>query len=568
MRAACSPTKIGFILFMIGFNLFMYVVSPSRRESKQLELNIQKLEEPKLFVSIDVYELVGFSSNKLILEIKFRKNQTIPKKVFIECAEENDRMRTLLTRTQLDVNQHLSSYNSFKLIKAIFHLRNEKINMVKMLANTASEKKKQCVVEMGESRFELKYGLNEDERVALRKSIDEKLNYTKNDRVLKVSLLGVNNTLKGIYSWNDDPLVELDPTSQALINKVKNISIKDCGGYSKINMTGGVIHRDYRKRVQDEIQKGQLKNTKIYVSLTTNPKRFKTIHYVLQNLDMELIECVFIILPQKYKQLETFNISRNLIKRYNKIKILSINHDIGPAAKILPTAQYLSSIRSNYNDIIISIDDDNIYASSMVSTLVYYSLQCGQNCAVATSSQLIYYWDIPSVGYPPQFDSNSESLNRSSLVFRPTEVIEGFAAIAYRTKDFDLPLFNSIIFSNKTKLYDVCYLSDDMFISYVLSFSKVSLMGIRWYSDADPEADLNFSQCGHYNVWLREELPFFNDTYAIHSMNIDGSRGPKRNMNRIKYKLCFQHLVTNFLNFDSPNLEFKSRDALIRHFRD
>jgi hypothetical protein len=539
----------------------------------------------ELLTSIDVYELFDVEASKLILEIKVKQTKPLPKFINVKCSEETG---IEIVNERLVVNKHLSYHNGFKIVRAFFNLKQAKKSREKTAIRDKT--KKECVIEVGASKFELKYGLDENEKTAYKAQqknlINKKLKKLSNDTKrlvkgndglnLRVTLLNVNDTLNGTYIWNDNKLTELDSTSRELFEKVNNKSIEDCGGYSKINLTGSILHTQYRKSVLKEMkQGGRLASTKIYVSLTTNPKRLSTVHYVLQTLDMDLINSVFITLPRRYKDTEMYNISRELTKRFSKVKFLSIDRDIGPAAKVLPAAQYVRSVRGgNHNDIIISIDDDNAYVSTMVSTLVYYSLQCGENCAMATSSQLINYWDIASVGFPPQFDS-SGSVNSSK--FARTELIEGYAAIAYRTRNFDLPLFDSIIFGGRDQkhalskrreptLYEACHLSDDMLLSYVLSYSNVTLMGLKWYPELDPETDTSFSQCGFYNVWSREELTFFNDTYAIHAMNFDGSRGSQRNMNRVKYKLCFQHLIRNFLNFDTPSLEFKSRDLLLGQF--
>jgi hypothetical protein len=290
---------------------------------------------------------------------------------------------------------------------------------------------------------------------------------------------------------------------------------------------------------------------------------------------MGLVNSVFLTLPRKYRGEQNYKISRKLANRFRKLRFLSINHDIGPTGKILPLIQYLNStmIRSkNADDVIISIDDDNVYDGSMVSTLVYYSLKCGDNCAIAASSQPIKYWNIPSVGYPGQSAHYTDKVEISHD-FKNAELIEGFAGIAYRPRHFDLELFFSIVLSTERSLHKSCLLSDDMFLSYVLAYSNVSLKAIKSYTDLDQKQGKPLSRCGQYNLKGREDLPYFNDSSALHTINIDGSQadptiyGSNIDTNHVKYKFCFQNLIKDFLDFDKKNLDFKSRDKLIRYFK-
>ncbi len=200
-------------------------------------------------------------------------------------------------------------------------------------------------------------------------------------------------------------------------------------------------------------------------------------------------------------------------------------------------------------DIFISIDDDNIYASNMVSTLAHYSLKY-PDCALAASSQLLLFWNIPNVAFPPL----RVTQNSSSIGFL-TDIIEGCGSIAYRGKHFDLELFHSVIFS-QSDLYTACYLSDDMLLSYMLAFGQVQLVGLYW----EP-IDLHT-----FNIFFRAELPFFNDKYAIHAQDFDGSHGSAKNMNSNKYNVCYRYLISSFIDFKTRAARFRSRDEMIALF--
>jgi hypothetical protein len=221
--------------------------------------------------------------------------------------------------------------------------------------------------------------------------------------------------------------------------------------------------------------------------------------------------------------------------------------------KILPAVEYVQALRGvarANEDIFISIDDDNFYATNMVSTLAHYSLLFPHS-AIAASSQLLLFWDMPSVGFPPL-----NVTHNVSKIGHTTDVIEGCGAVVYRGAHFDIDLFHSIIFS-QNNLFRACYLSDDMLLSYVLAYSGVQLTGLYW-QPVDAYS---------YSIYHRTELLFFNDTNAIHRMNFDGTHGRERNMNSDKYQVCYRYLMSNFIDLNNVNPRFKTRDELIRFLK-
>jgi hypothetical protein len=536
---------------------------------------------------VDIYELAG-TTGALILEVKARQHVVFPSFIHVKCFEIttigiNGSGKTTSHRfyKKINTNEHLSERNGFKLLRAFF-------NIVAQSTYVIGGK---CVVSIGEKEFNITFK-SEDNDNSVHKSRTAYLSKNKankltnkelNDQkqafnfVLNVTEFTIGDTLNGAYSWSDEPLVEMDVTSQMLLEKVKNRALNECRGH-KVRVAersdyGGMVffNTSYRRYVLSELY---VKRIRVYVSLTTNPKRLSTLHYVLQNIDMRLVNNVFLTLPRKFRGEQTYNIPRKLANRFRKLRFLSIDHDIGPTGKILPLVQYLNSTMSSCENaaaVIISIDDDNVYDGSMVSTLVYYSLKCGVNCALGTSAQPIKFWNIPSVGYPTQTAHHTDHVEFPHNC-KHTELLEGFAAIAYRPGHFDLELFFSIVFATERSLYKSCLLSDDLFLSYVLSYSNVSLISIKSQFDFDQGRPL--SRCGQYNLEGRQDLPCFNDSSALHAKNVDGSQaspaspGWTIDMNEIKYKFCYRNLIKNFLDFEKKNIDFKSRDKLIRFFKD
>jgi hypothetical protein len=529
------------------------------KQSKYSQNQFQNL------LSVDIYELAGMTG-ALILEMKARDSFVFPNLIYVKCynlttiginGSRNTRTSHNFHKT-LIVNEHLSKRNGFKILRAFFNV----------LGQFTYVFQGSCAIKMGKKEFDIKYKSEDDNVQNLvhkfytanySKILTEKIKNNKlNDNkpafkfFLNVTEFDVGDSLKGAYNWNNEPLEEMDVSSRMLLEKVKNRSLNECKGLNfsvvKNNEKNGMLFLNtfYRRYVLNEIIS---KRIRVYVSLTTNPKRLSKLHYVLQTIDMDLVNKVFLTLPRKYRGEQNYNISRKLSNRFRKLKFLSIDHDIGPTGKILPFIQYINSTMSSYDNaaaVIISIDDDNIYDGSMVSTLVYNSLKCGVNCAVAASSQPIKFWNIPSAGYPSQSAHLTDHVEFSQDC-KHTEVIEGFAGVAYRPRQFDLELFDSIVFSTKQSLFKSCKWSDDMLISYLLSFSNVSLISIKTYLDYDLSNGRPIYRCGQHNVEGRVDLPYFKDSFAIHEMNPDGSWGSP-DTNQVKYKFCYQNLIHYGIN--------------------
>jgi hypothetical protein len=535
---------------------------------------------------VDMFELVETTTSALLLEVKARHQFVFPSFIRVKCQgtatiEINGSVtiRNHNFDKKIDVNEHLSERNGFKLIRALF-------NLVAQLAYVVEGK---CVVSIDKNDFYVTYnsGLNgvnnsvyKSHRANRSKisQIEQITNNGINEKkhtsnfILNVTEFTTGDTLNGAYTWSDEPLVEMDVALRMIFDKIKNRTLKECQGHNvsvaETSDNGNMVFLDtlYRRYVLSELN---AKRVSVYVSLTTNPKRLSKLHYVLQTIDMRLVNNVFLTLPRKYRGELKYNISHKLAKRFQKLRFLSIDRDIGPASKILPLVQYMNSTMSSSENaaaVIILIDDDNVYDGSMVSTLVYYSLMCGVHCAIAASSWPVKFWKIPSAGYPSQPAHYTDRVE-FSFDCKHAEVFEAYAGALFRPRHFDLELFYSFVFATERSLYESCILSDDLLLSYVLSYSNVSIIGIKFYGDLDPETRRSFTRCGHYHRAARADLPYFEDRFALHKLGADGSQGWQSNMNEIKYRLCYQNLIKNFLDFQMTNLDFKSRDKLLSLFK-
>jgi len=144
--------------------------------------------------------------------------------------------------------------------------------------------------------------------------------------------------------------------------------------FNKYNSKDFIIH--IGSSTTNELYKNiKLIERKVYIALTTIPSRIKLPEFFyniqhLINTQTYEIEKIFITIPEKYKRF-TEKIDIEIIeklKNIEKIEIISIPNDLGPASK------YLGPLLNKYNqiedNILIVIDDDRYYNTNLVRNFV------------------------------------------------------------------------------------------------------------------------------------------------------------------------------------------------------
>lgn len=197
-----------------------------------------------------------------------------------------------------------------------------------------------------------------------------------------------------------------------------------------------------------------LRKHKVYVSLTTSPKRISKIHWVLRSLDLTHVDTVFLVLPKKYKNKEDYQIPADL-GQFAKLKILTKELDLGPIMKLVPAVEEVKQM-GDLDAIVITVDDDTAYPKGMIGQLIKTVANkgtvvsgCGQTFGGKRYGD---YWPEPVAIYPQ------------------VNLVEGFCGIAY-------PI--SLVNTERMKLLstlgngNVCKTSDDLVISWVLAEGRV-----------------------------------------------------------------------------------------------
>jgi hypothetical protein len=158
-----------------------------------------------------------------------------------------------------------------------------------------------------------------------------------------------------------------------------------------------------------------LNEHKVYVTLTSSPKRFDKIFHVLETLDLTNVAEVLISLPMKYSiGDETYDeeiIQR--ISQFPKVRILRPEKDLGPITKLIPGTEYVAKL--DPEALVITTDDDIGYTRGMINEIIYQNVM-NNHATVSGSGQDAYFW-----GMNGPFPANKASLKKKK--FRPIHSI-------------------------------------------------------------------------------------------------------------------------------------------------
>lgn len=339
----------------------------------------------------------------------------------------------------------------------------------------------------------------------------------------EVTPLSLNDTMNGQYKWTDANLLD-DKDCQAQADKFKSTP---------------ELNDEYKKKIP-----GMLGKSKVHMTLTTSPKRLLKLHYVLQTVNHERVDKIFITLPVKYKNKHQYEIPRKLLKQFPKIQFLSATVDIGPALKVAGAAAYLQKQGQN-GDVLVVIDDDNVYGSSLADSFAYFCKKYPK-CIFATSIlDFINFYGLPPV--------NSEA----DEFLRRINVIEGFCAYSSLAGNFDVELIVALTRRDRNPILSPIFLSDDLAISFAAAFNGLTFNTtyVSW-EKTTPFYDRRF----------REDLNYFKDEDALHLYNADDTREQSL-CNTIKYAQCMQILLKFALDETKPGLPYVSRDELLKRLK-
>lgn len=210
-----------------------------------------------------------------------------------------------------------------------------------------------------------------------------------------------------------------------------------------------------------------LKHDKTVISLTTIPSRMPHIEQTLKSLlRQDRVMKIILNIPfYSDKEQCKYKIPRNIRsmeRQYPWFCINRIEHDYGPATKLLPTLK-LTGI-----DKIIVCDDDVIYGPQLVCQLVDAS-NIYPNCAITNHTSSNYQY-IPGV----------------SFKVKNVTILRGYSGYLVRPH-----FFKSCIF-DYTNTPRECRISDDLWISGHLLANNIKIMCLKLSTKTIPWPSASF----------------------------------------------------------------------------
>ncbi len=217
---------------------------------------------------------------------------------------------------------------------------------------------------------------------------------------------------------------------------------------------------------QDQEVRSYLSRHKVYISLTTSPTRISKILPVLQALDTEYVENIFLALPDRYRNSENYVIPAEL-DQFPKLKILRTPTDLGPIMKLLPA---VLAVKSDPDAIVLTVDDDTGYPFGMVGQLIKATIK--QGAASTTLGTNIDLWGIDRYGrWPEKIPALPDCYSGAEISF--CDVVQGYAAAAYKTRWIDAKLMVQL-----GELDISCKMSDDLVISFALALQHIPRVSV------------------------------------------------------------------------------------------
>lgn len=212
------------------------------------------------------------------------------------------------------------------------------------------------------------------------------------------------------------------------------------------------------------------KNCKVVATLTTLPDRYDLLSKTIESLVTQdyYLDAIYITLPKRTKRFNTiYSELPDTITKHSNVNIVRINKDYGPITKLLGGLK----MEKDPNTIIISVDDDIIYPSNLVSR--YLELSTDYPDEVICGAGLLYYNSIleSSVIH----NNNNITTFNNLLGFnipkdgRLIDIIFGIGGVLYKRKFFPeySELYNEILKYSENDINT--FLNDDVMISGYLS---------------------------------------------------------------------------------------------------
>lgn len=185
---------------------------------------------------------------------------------------------------------------------------------------------------------------------------------------------------------------------------------------------------------------------RIFLSLSSAPKRLHGLYTVLPSVDLPCVFHIVLNVPDDFRG-EPYD-ELELMKLQKTFPSLYVNHfgkDYGPISKLLPTI----ALADKPTDVIITLDDDTLYESEHIIALCLEHLK-----------------------YPDAVISNKAGPNIWNMKMHN---VNGFTGVLYPVRLLTPDVITTMLEYNQIKQ---CRIHDDMTISMALHKHHVPIQGL------------------------------------------------------------------------------------------
>lgn len=258
---------------------------------------------------------------------------------------------------------------------------------------------------------------------------------------------------------------------------------------------------------------------RVYVSLTASPSRIGNVGQVLESLDLELVEKVYLALPRVFsRDPRPYQIPPSLAEN-PRVEIVWVEEDLGPITKLIPVAEKLQ--REDPSAWLVTIDDDILYQKGTIASLVLLKKHYPE-AFVGAIGVPISNWgisDFPGQDQTRDFKSGARGIYA-------VDMTEGFGSVL-----FDVARVNTTAMRRYAGLSWATRLSDDIVIAYTAA--QDGILRIR----------VDRAENGVEGV-----VPLSSglQSDALHLGAGTGfSPSLGHNINRVKYQIALMHLKSS-----------------------
>ncbi|MES2504642.1 MAG: hypothetical protein V4534_07180 [Myxococcota bacterium] len=216
---------------------------------------------------------------------------------------------------------------------------------------------------------------------------------------------------------------------------------------------------------------------KIYISLSTSPKRLGRILPALRTLDLTHVEKIYLALPKLYRNQEAYGEIPQTLKDFPKLEIIAQDQDdLGPIMKMLPAVELVGKL--DQNALVIAVDDDIGFPGGAINELIYYAI-LHPNAVISGWGNYAETFGILPSEWPSQGKATKAPFC-GSRELSYCDTVEGWRGIVYRPR-----LVNTKRLREVAQLSKACRTSDDLVVSHVLAESGIEKIRVvnHFYPD-------------------------------------------------------------------------------------